>query len=444
LYKLLDYINQVLMALGYAHENGVVHRDIKPSNIMITPQGSVKLMDFGIAKSNLEPLLTQPGTTIGSLLYMSPEQVRGTAVDARSDLYSVGIVLYELAAGRRPFEAESTYAVLEAQLNTPPAPPVEVNPSVPKPLNDIILTALEKDPSLRFQKAAAFQKALESVIAGGAADKTRFVASAVQQTPAPAPIAATRQTAAAAAPAALPGIAIQPAAKGKRSLWMAAGAIACLCVLAAAVVAVPHFRKSSAASNPAGTGGQLPLTGSAITTPPATGPISTAPVTDSSPQSVLKTGAISPITAPGLGESSSTAIVKRSRPEPKPHETASAKRQAPPPGPPPAPKPSGDTAKTAPTPQPGPSQEALNNASEALMKLNSRADAVRGSLTQLRQQQAQSGFGLRQDIAASASRLDSYLQMADRMLQAGNLELAQKNMDHAEEELTKLEKFFGR
>ncbi len=189
LYKLLDYVNQVLMALGYAHENGVVHRDIKPSNIMITPQGSVKLMDFGIAKSNLEPLLTQPGTTIGSLLYMSPEQVRGTAVDARSDLYSVGIVLYELAAGRRPFEAESTYAVLEAQLNTPPAPPVEVNPSVPKPLNDIILTALEKDPALRFQKAAAFQKALESVIAGGAADKTRFVASAVQQTPAPAAIA---------------------------------------------------------------------------------------------------------------------------------------------------------------------------------------------------------------------------------------------------------------
>src|SRR5579863_2837172 len=95
----ISYIGQTLSALGYAHENGVIHRDIKPSNIMVTAHGVVKLMDFGIAKSNTDTMHTRAGTTMGSMQYMSPEQVRGTAVDARSDLYSMGVVLYELTAG---------------------------------------------------------------------------------------------------------------------------------------------------------------------------------------------------------------------------------------------------------------------------------------------------------------------------------------------------------
>src|ERR1700761_2191341 len=113
LYKVLGYVKQVLSALTYAHNHGVVHRDIKPSNIMVVQQGGVKLMDFGIAKSNAEPLLTRPGTTIGSLAYMSPEQVRGDAVDGRSDIYSMGIVLYELTAGRCPFDSDSTYRIMD-------------------------------------------------------------------------------------------------------------------------------------------------------------------------------------------------------------------------------------------------------------------------------------------------------------------------------------------
>ncbi len=144
IYKVIGYVQQVLAALGYAHQRGVVHRDIKPSNVMVTPHGNVKLMDFGIAKSNLEPFLTRPGTTVGSLLYMSPEQVRGSAVDARSDLYSLGIVLYELTAGRCPFDSDSTYDVLNAQLNTPPPTPISINPAMPESLNAIILKALEK------------------------------------------------------------------------------------------------------------------------------------------------------------------------------------------------------------------------------------------------------------------------------------------------------------
>ena len=161
--EILGYATQVLAALSYAHSRGVVHRDIKPSNMMVTPHGVVKLMDFGIAKSIAEPHLTRPGTTMGSLYYMSPEQVRGGTVDARSDLYSVGISLYELTAGRRPFQADTTYDILNQQLNSAPQPPIELNANLPPALNEIILTSLAKEPMHRFQSADAFRNALQSV-----------------------------------------------------------------------------------------------------------------------------------------------------------------------------------------------------------------------------------------------------------------------------------------
>ncbi|HEX4749648.1 MAG TPA: bifunctional serine/threonine-protein kinase/formylglycine-generating enzyme family protein [Bryobacteraceae bacterium] len=172
--ELHNCISQTLCALAYAHQNGVVHRDIKPSNIMVTPQGVVKLMDFGIAKSQADNLQTRAGITMGSVSYMSPEQVRGAAVDARSDVYSMGIVLYELAVGRRPFESESTWAVLEAQLNQMPASPIEVNPAISPPLNDIILRALQKDPAQRFQSADEFRVHLDALRDGTPSASTSF------------------------------------------------------------------------------------------------------------------------------------------------------------------------------------------------------------------------------------------------------------------------------
>src|SRR5271170_7502910 len=156
----INYSTQVLAALTYAHSKGVTHRDIKPANIMITSHGLVKLMDFGIAKSNNEQQLTRPGTTVGSLYYMSPEQVRGDTVDARSDIYSFGVTLYQMLTGRRPFQGESAYSVLTAQLNEAPVPPAQLNPTLPAGLNEVVLRAMSKAPEARFQSAEEFRQAL--------------------------------------------------------------------------------------------------------------------------------------------------------------------------------------------------------------------------------------------------------------------------------------------
>ena len=162
----IDYVSQVLSALGYAHSHGVIHRDIKPANMMLTPENVIKLMDFGIAKSKADRKLTMTGTTMGSLYYMSPEQVQGTDLDPRSDLYSVGVSLYEMVTGSRPFKGNSDYDLMVAQLQKAPLPPIDVLPELPKALNDIIMISLEKDPARRFQSAEAFRFALQSVKGG--------------------------------------------------------------------------------------------------------------------------------------------------------------------------------------------------------------------------------------------------------------------------------------
>lgn len=166
----VNYIGQALSALSYAHQHGVIHRDIKPSNMMLTPQGGVKLMDFGIARADSEKKLTMSGTTLGSIGYMSPEQVKGEPTDARSDLYSTGISLYEMVTGRRPFQEASDYNIMAAHVREKPKPPVELQPGLPAVLNEIILMSIAKDPAQRFQSAEAMRNALATVqpLAGAA------------------------------------------------------------------------------------------------------------------------------------------------------------------------------------------------------------------------------------------------------------------------------------
>lgn len=157
----IGYIRQVLSALAYAHERGVIHRDVKPRNILLTRDGTVKLTDFGIAASAGEKHLTKTGAAVGSLYYMSPEQVKGGHGDARSDLYSAGVMLYELTVGKRPFDADSDYGLMSAHIHQIPPRPVELRPDLPLWLSRAIMKALEKDPADRFRTATDFRDALE-------------------------------------------------------------------------------------------------------------------------------------------------------------------------------------------------------------------------------------------------------------------------------------------
>ena len=154
-------IVQTLEALTYAHAHGVIHRDIKPANIILLPNGVVKLLDFGIARGESDRRLTQGGMVIGSLSYMSPEQVGGLTVDGRSDVYSVGVTLYQALTGTLPFHGESQYAVMHAQRFHTPAAPDRLNPQIPAGLSEAIMRSLEKDPARRFQTAGDFHVALE-------------------------------------------------------------------------------------------------------------------------------------------------------------------------------------------------------------------------------------------------------------------------------------------
>jgi eukaryotic-like serine/threonine-protein kinase len=160
---LMDFGMQVLGALEYAHTRGVVHRDIKPANIMVSPANLVKVLDFGIAISQGSVELTKAGSLIGSPLHMSPEQIRGEKATRQSDIYSLGVTLYEMIAGRPPLNGGTTYELMMAHLNLTPTPLAELRPDVPARLSDIIAKALEKEPAKRFPTAAEFLEALRSL-----------------------------------------------------------------------------------------------------------------------------------------------------------------------------------------------------------------------------------------------------------------------------------------
>jgi tRNA A-37 threonylcarbamoyl transferase component Bud32 len=158
-------VGPVLVALAYAHTNGVVHRDIKPANILVADDGRVQVTDFGIAKAAFTGAdLTTTGKALGTVRYLSPEQVQGSEVDARSDLYSVGVVLYELLTGRAPFQAESDMAVALMRLNQDPVPPRAYRGGIPREVQAVVLRALARQPEDRFQSAQAMRAALERAV----------------------------------------------------------------------------------------------------------------------------------------------------------------------------------------------------------------------------------------------------------------------------------------
>ncbi len=161
---------QVAEALSYAHARGLVHRDVKPANILLETDGSAKIADFGIAKvAESARDLTQTGTVLGTAAYVAPEQVRGEPVDGRADEYALACVLYEAVSGRRPFEAESAMTMAAQRLNEDPLPLRAVRPDVPRGLDDVVMTALAREPDDRYPDLAAFARALEPWVGSGPA-----------------------------------------------------------------------------------------------------------------------------------------------------------------------------------------------------------------------------------------------------------------------------------
>ena len=399
--EVAGYISQALSALAYAHSRGVVHRDIKPANLMVTSHGILKLMDFGIAKSSGENATntTKPGTTIGSLYYMSPEQVRGGTVDARSDIYSMGIVLYELLAGRRPFEADTTFSILNQQLNVLPQPPIEINPSLPPRMNEIILTALAKDPAARFQDADAFRAALKSFCL---APSGQEVVEPLYATPAAAnvPVSPPPQQAFQAAPAPpayapVPQSYMAPPPQQRKNGEQgpldrhpvdAVAAVVALVALGLGVPSLdahprrlrrlrippmrpsPHPRRPRIDDEPRGHEHHLckplhPLPPTVATNPPAVTP------------------AAGHITYPSPAPSSHAYP-----PAPRNGPNASY-----------APQPN----TSAPAPQPAASDAGVEEARDRLIQINARATAARRSIAQIRGQQEAQGLGMRSDIEAA-------------------------------------------
>ena len=409
----LEYALQALSALGYAHGRGVIHRDIKPANIMITAHGLVKLMDFGIAKGANDLNLTRPGTTMGSVYYMSPEQVRGGAVDARSDLYSFGVTLYEILTGRKPFQADTSYSVLSAQLNQAPMPPIQVNPALPPELNNIVLRAMEKNPDARFQTAEEFRVALKTL------REPQLVAQPAASTAPPQPGFVPVFAPAAVAP--------QPA-KNHRGLWIGLGALVAVLALVAVAAVLPRLFPAKAGgktgpdANPATTAS--PVQPGPSNAGPAAQPNVPAPATAPASNSGAKPS-YRPAYVPPAAATSSV----------HPNGATGAQESSAAPSTP---------AATPSAPPPGPSPEQLRNAQDRLLNLKARADAARSGVQQIRSQQQASGLDIRGDILAAMSRMDNFLQEAGQAISQQDLQTANDYMDRADKQIATLESFLGR
>ena len=536
----LVYFDQVLAALSCAHGQRIVHRDIKPANIMLAPSGVVKLMDFGIARSGNDHGLTMTGTTLGSVAYMSPEQVRCEPLDGRSDLYSIGVSLYETITGQRPYVSDNNFEVMQAHLQVPATPPLELKPDIPPVLSQLILMAMAKDPAQRFQTADALRAALRSV-APALGEPTPIPAvvtdSALDLTAPPTPRTAAPSTPRAAT--ALPLTARPVTARPVTARPVTAqplGSAAPSAPLAATIPlsgAPPHSPAIAPAHSPAHAQPQFPAAASAqasagnrrglyvalsalgvvvmliaggfsarrwlhahsfdrSTAAPPSAP-STASANAPGPAEAVPVAPVTPATQAAPGDDPAAAVLKAlpcktddwrcwsklpdgtpgkpatvasTKPQPSatttrtptaPRQDAS-QRSASPADPP---QPNAPPQNTAQQNTPQQTASSVNQDSRAAEQstrktvatvaqfaaleheefdeLSSRANKVNARIAA----QQQAGQQTRADVAASQQRARNYLQQAQSALQIADVQNAQKYMEQADAELTKIEKIIG-
>jgi predicted Ser/Thr protein kinase len=427
----VPWFKQALLGVGAAHRMGIVHRDIKPTNLMLNREGIVKVMDFGIAKVVGVRGATRTGMQLGTPAYMSPEQIQGRAIDVRTDIYALGITLYQMLSGHVPFEEGSDFEIMRHQVSTPPPPMVSRHPYAPVQYQNVVTKAIEKNPESRYRSVEEFGAALErpeSVAVPAAAAETMVAprrtvletTTGASYAPGGAGIQSPPATPASGMP--IP-VSFTPAAPSSAK-WNPRYVVAAVIVVAAAVLlGLVVFARKPAPAPLSAVGGtasapptqpQVEMTGSGNLNLPTAG----NGAAGSGGQASQQTEADIP-PPPSNQDRTKTTASKRSE------------SVAPPADPTPPPAPTVD-------PKVMQDLESQND------QLDSRAAAVEASLDTLERQMQQSGLGLRGDMVAARNSMRVNLQKAKQALDNTDPESARHYLELASKNIEKLEAFLGR